>query len=364
MKRRTIAILIVLLMLMSTTPTFAQTAQNNNLKNELITEETQNDSKNIDNIKKLNQYKETIKLQKEQAETELKNRYNNNKTPSSKYDDKILPEYETVEAVFLSGQVINLHFTLFSFGNTNQKYYVDLYDDSGNLMGSCDGYFPSKIGETRLTVTWDTYNKPLGKYWIHCYASYSSAGDNIMWPFYVKARQTVAASNKTTTYGGKSFKIGAKSSGTGQLVYSSSNQNIIKMSSNGMAQIKGTGIATITINAKENDCYLASKTKKITVTVNPKKSTINKVTSSKKGQMKLSWKKDNKATGYQIVYAKNKKFTSGKKTTIIKNYKTTSKTIKNLSKGKKYYVKMRAYKTANGKKLYGAYSTVKNVKIK
>ena len=35
--------------------------------------------------------------------------------------------------------------------------------------------------------------------------------------------------------------------------------------------------------------------------------------------------------------------------------------VTNLKKGKTYYVKVRAYKTVNGKKLYGAYSAVKRV---
>ncbi|MBQ3782739.1 MAG: starch-binding protein [Lachnospiraceae bacterium] len=68
------------------------------------------------------------------------------------------------------------------------------------------------------------------------------------------------------------------------------------------------------------------------------------------------------ATGYQIMIAKNAKFTSGKKTYTTK---TLSKVISSLSKGTTYYVKVRAYKTDSaGNKVYGAYTAAKTVKIK
>lgn len=47
---------------------------------------------------------------------------------------------------------------------------------------------------------------------------------------------------------------------------------------------------------------------------------------------------------------------TGKKT-VRKAKTTTSYKIKGLKKGKKYYVKVRSYKTVNGKRIYGAYST-------
>ena len=58
-----------------------------------------------------------------------------------------------------------------------------------------------------------------------------------------------------------------------------------------------------------------------------------------------------------------KKFKKSK-TVTVKKGSTVKATIKKLSKGKKYYFKVRAYKTVNGKKIYGAYSSVKSVKVK
>ncbi|MCB6994546.1 hypothetical protein LI177_13750 [bacterium 210820-DFI.6.37] len=120
------------------------------------------------------------------------------------------------------------------------------------------------------------------------------------------------------------------------------------------------GKATISIKGKGN----YAGTKAVTFKITPKKATVSKLTSTKKATLKVTWKKDTKATGYQVVIAKNKKFTSGKKSAIITKNKTTSKTFTKLTKGKKYYAKVRAYKTISGKKVYGAYSAVKSKTVK
>ena len=70
---------------------------------------------------------------------------------------------------------------------------------------------------------------------------------------------------------------------------------------------------------------------------------------------------DVKATGYQVSVSRDKSFRKG---TVTKNVKGSSKTFTKLKKGKKYYVKVRSYKTSEGKKIYGNYSRVKTVKVK
>jgi hypothetical protein len=87
------------------------------------------------------------------------------------------------------------------------------------------------------------------------------------------------------------------------------------------------------------------------------------VTTPKKSQLKVTWKKDSQATGYQLVYSTDSSFKSAKTVNITKN-STVSKTVSNLTAGKKYYVKVRSYKTIDGKKVYGAYSKVKSVTVK
>ena len=87
--------------------------------------------------------------------------------------------------------------------------------------------------------------------------------------------------------------------------------------------------------------------------------------SKNKKTVTLNWTTDKKCTGYQISYSTNKNFKKSKtKTVLVKNKKTKTKTIKKLKSKKNYYVRIRGYKTVNGKKYYGYWSQVKKVKTK
>lgn len=79
--------------------------------------------------------------------------------------------------------------------------------------------------------------------------------------------------------------------------------------------------------------------------------------------VKISWKKVSGANGYEVY----KKTSSSSKYTKIKTItsgNTLSYVDKNLTKNKKYYYKVRAYKTVNGQKIYSSYSTAKQIKCK
>lgn len=80
--------------------------------------------------------------------------------------------------------------------------------------------------------------------------------------------------------------------------------------------------------------------------------------------IRLTWKKDLQASGYQIQYAKNAKFTKGRKTITVKKNSTVSRKISKLMRHKKYYVRVCAYKIIDGKKYFGAWSKKKKVKCK
>ena len=88
---------------------------------------------------------------------------------------------------------------------------------------------------------------------------------------------------------------------------------------------------------------------------------IKTVKSQKKAQAKVTWKKAEGAEGYVIEYALRAGFKGKKKVTVTKG---TARTLKRLKKGKVYYVRMRAYKTVGGEKVYTGYSAVKKVRIK
>ena len=78
----------------------------------------------------------------------------------------------------------------------------------------------------------------------------------------------------------------------------------------------------------------------------------------------VKWKKKSGITGYQIQYSSNKTFKKNNKSVTVTKQKTTKATVKKLKSKKKYYVRVRTYKTVNGKKIYSSWSKVKSVKTK
>ena len=121
---------------------------------------------------------------------------------------------------------------------------------------------------------------------------------------------------------------------------------------------KKVGTATVKITGKGSYTGTITKTFKI----NPAKQEIQKLTAKSKAFF-VDWAQKGSATGYEIQYATNSKFTSAKKVTITNN-KTDTKTISKLSGKKKYYVRVRSYTTVKGTKYYGAWSASKSVTTK
>ena len=143
----------------------------------------------------------------------------------------------------------------------------------------------------------------------------------------------------TVKYNGKTLK-----NGTDYTVSCSNNKSI--------------GTATVKIAGKGSYTGTITKTFKI----NPAKQEIQKLTAKSKAFF-VDWAQKGSATGYEIQYATNSKFTSAKKVTITNN-KTDTKTISKLSGKKKYYVRVRSYTTVKGTKYYGAWSASKSVTTK
>ena len=121
---------------------------------------------------------------------------------------------------------------------------------------------------------------------------------------------------------------------------------------------KKVGKATVKITGKGKYGGVITKT----FNINPAKQEIQKLTAKSKAFF-VDWAQKGSATGYEIQYATNSKFTGAKKVTITNN-KTDKTTVSKLSANKKYYVRVRSYTTVGGTKYYGAWSTVKNVTTK
>ena len=77
----------------------------------------------------------------------------------------------------------------------------------------------------------------------------------------------------------------------------------------------------------------------------------------------ITWKKVKNADGYQI-YRATKKSGKFKKIKTVKGNRVVKYTNTKLKKNKKYYYKVRAYRTVKGKKAYGAFSTTKKIVVK
>lgn len=104
-------------------------------------------------------------------------------------------------------------------------------------------------------------------------------------------------------------------------------------------------------------------TTKNTETVKPKKTSIKKLSKGKK-KFTVTWAKVSGVKGYQIQYSSDKKFKKNNKSVTVTKQKTTKATVKKLKSKKRYYVRVRTYKTVNGKKIYSSWSKVKSVKTK
>ena len=90
---------------------------------------------------------------------------------------------------------------------------------------------------------------------------------------------------------------------------------------------------------------------------------ISSITAASKA-FTVKWGKNSKATGYQIMYSRSSSFASGNKTVTISSASTVSKKIASLLSGKKYYVKVRSFKTVGSTKYYSAWSAVKGITTK
>ncbi len=94
----------------------------------------------------------------------------------------------------------------------------------------------------------------------------------------------------------------------------------------------------------------------------PAKAAISSVKSTKKKTATVKFKKVADAKGYQLEYSTSKKFKGAKKVTLKASSKKV--VIKKLKSKKKYYVRMRAYNLDGSKKVWGAWSKAKSVKVK
>lgn len=119
------------------------------------------------------------------------------------------------------------------------------------------------------------------------------------------------------------------------------------------------GKYTVKVTMKGN----YSGTKSVTYTIVPKTTAIYTPVAAKRG-FTVKWiKQATQTTGYQIQYSLYSNF-SGAKTVTIKGTSTVSKAITGLTGGKRYYVRIRTYRTTGGENYFSAWSAAKYVTTK
>ena len=240
--------------------------------------------------------------------------------------------------------------------------------------GSATGYeieYSSNADFKDSTVKKLTANKPDtltisgltagNKYYVRV-RSYTNVGENVYYGAWSDSKNITTAKYditksaisgiSTKTYTGKNITQSVKVKYNGKTLKSGTDYTV-SYSNN-----KKVGTATVKITGKGQYGGTVSKTFKI----NPAKQKIQKLTAKSKAFF-IDWAQKGSATGYEVQYATNSKFTGAKKLDVANN-KTDKMTISKLSANKKYYVKVRSYTLIKGTKYYGEWSAVKSVTTK
>ena len=179
----------------------------------------------------------------------------------------------------------------------------------------------------------------------------------------LKKTQTITGSSSyNKCYGNASFYLDAVSDGDGKLKYASDHTDVVTVSSAGRVYIKGMGKATITVYAAETDIFAQSENKTVTITVKPKRPTLSSVKNTGKNSATLTWTKVAKVTGYQIEYSVLSDFSKHIRKTVNGEDSLTA-VVKKLTLNKKYYFRIRSFKTYDGTKYYSNWSAYKSAKI-
>ncbi len=210
------------------------------------------------------------------------------------------------------------------------------------------------ISSSNYTVTYASGRKNVGTYKVTIKGKNNCSG-TVTKTFKIKAKSianmTATLSTTSYTYDGKVKKpsVTLKNDST---TISSSNYTVTYASGR-----KNVGSYDVTIKGKGNYTGTITKTFKI----KPPKTSISSLTAGEYAFTVKYTKKTTQVTGYQIQYSTSSSFSSTTTVTVTSNT-TVSKKISSLKPNKKYYVRVRTYKTVSGTKYYSGWSDSKSVK--
>lgn len=230
-----------------------------------------------------------------------------------------------------------------------KKPAVTVKDSEGN-----------EIGDAYYDVTYASGGKDIGQYAVTVTFKGNYAGEEKL-TFKIIPQATKASLSNTAS--GVQIKWTKVSGATGYRIYKS-----------GKPYKAVTGTSYIDTAAKTNGTTYSYKVyayKKVNGTnIYSKASasvkylfltrpTVKNAKNTASRKMTVSWNKNTRTTGYIIKYVTG----TTSKTVKVTSYKTVSKVISSLAKGKTYKVYVRCYRTISGKNYYSAWSAAKTVKI-
>ena len=214
-----------------------------------------------------------------------------------------------------------------------------------------------KTGKAVITVSAAGDTKISTRFIVCVTDKKTACNDIVVLPVYVEISEKTAelTTGKTLALNPKVYPASAEDP---SVSYASSNPAVAVVDSKGNVTAMAAGMAQITITANGDKTV----SQICRVTVSPAKVTGVKASRVKStGKVKLSWKKQSQADGYEIYRAgtRNGKY---KKIKTIKKASVKAWTDKKARKGKTYYYKIAAYKKVDGKKLSGVYSRVQRAR--
>lgn len=175
------------------------------------------------------------------------------------------------------------------------------------------------------------------------------------------ASPEITAKSKTVNMGSGKQDIMERILTDAKITCTSTSPAIVEISGNSFIP-KKPGKATIIITTTGEKNYFSMEPVKLTVTVRPLNTQKLTLKSRAKGKLTVSWNIAKSVSGYEIQYSRSKNMKNAQSLTI--KGKTTQVTLKKLNSKKNYCVRIRTYKTTNGKRYYSTWSSVKTVKVK
>ena len=296
------------------------------------------------------------------------------KTINGACDANYAEDYDYYTFTMDKKAYVTVSLTHKNLNGSNTAWSVYLYDSKGNKVDRKNSYLSVKQDGTYAET--NKIKLPKGTYYIRVNATEYGTGEEYgLTVNKISAKKPVIKSVKSTEYNKIKVTWNAVAGAEKYMIYRSTSKDGSYSKVKTITNVSTTSWtdkdvktgktyyykmkAVVTTDKSVTSGYSAVKSAKCV----PAKPGSVKVSSPKKKQLKVSWKKVSGASGYEVYRATSKDGKYKKVKTIGKG-KTVTYTDKKVSSGKTYYYKVRSYRTVNGEKVYSGYSSIVSKKAK